>query len=122
MRNDYENSEKEFQTENYVNLIKKEEENDPLNMGNSIIKSEKENLDLETVVNFETPCKKSLDISNVKSHKCSICIRSFRSFKRLSKHRAAEHEGEEPFKCHICDARFFKKITMNRHLTSVHEG
>ena len=122
MRNDYENSEKEFKTENYVNLIKKEEENDPLTMGNSIIKSEKEFLNLETVVNFETPCKKSLDISNVKSHKCSICIRSFRSFKRLSKHRAAEHEGEEPFKCHICDARFFKKITMNRHLTSVHEG
>ena len=121
MRNDYENSEKEFQTENDVNLIKKEEENDPLNMGNSIIKSEKEFLNSETV-NFETLCKKSLDISNVESHKCSICISSFRSSKRLSQHIVAEHEGEKPFKCHICDARFFKQKTMKRHLTSVHAG
>ena len=67
--NDYENLENSkeiFQTENNSIVIKMEpefiiEENDPLNLSNSIIKSEEKFFKSETVVNNETTTNKSRD-------------------------------------------------------------
>ena len=40
----------------------------------------------------------------------------------MKKHVESVHAGKKPFKCDICDYRFFRKSVMKSHVESVHGG
>ena len=40
----------------------------------------------------------------------------------LKKHFASVHEGNNPFKCKVCNGKFSQKSNLNQRVTFVHEG
>ena len=40
----------------------------------------------------------------------------------MKKHISAIHEEMKAFKCKMCEKRFTTKSSMEKHMTSVHEG
>ena len=52
---------------------------------------------------------------------CNICDASFTSKISLNRHIVSVHEGKKPFKCDICNASFSENNYLNRHIEAVHD-
>ena len=133
--NDYgnpENNEEILQTKNDAIVIKMEpefiiEDNDPLNLSNSIIKSEEKFLKSETVVNNETTTNKSRD-QKVIVKRQNFIQKLHPSSDSLSK-KAQDILNEslgisnvKSFKCSICNSAFTSSQGLSVHVAAVHEG
>ena len=60
-------------------------------------------------------------ISGEKSFKCSICDSTFSKKLDVNRHIDSVHEGKRPYKCSFCNISFGIKQNLTRHITSVHE-
>ena len=134
MGDDYENpenSEEIFQIENDSIAIKMEPEfmieTDPLNLSNSIIKSEEKFLKSETVVSNETTTNKSRD-QKVIVKRQKFIQKLHPSSDSLSK-KAQDILNEslgisnvKSFKCSICNSGFTSNQGLSVHFAATHEG
>ena len=60
-------------------------------------------------------------ISGEKSFKCSIFDSTFSKKLDVNRHIDSVHEGKRPYKCSFCSVSFGIKQNLTRHITSVHE-
>ena len=51
---------------------------------------------------------------------CNICDESFTSKISLNRHIVSVHEGKKPFKCAICDTSLSENSYFSRHIEAVH--
>ena len=51
----------------------------------------------------------------------SLCDYSAAEKGHLKYHISAKHDGEKPFECNFCDAKFPAKGSRNKHLKDVHK-
>ena len=55
------------------------------------------------------------------SFKCSKCNSTFSKKLDVNRHIDSVHEGKRPYKCSFCNISFGIKQNLTRHITSVHE-
>ena len=60
-----------------------------------------------------------------KPYQCDKCNESFAEFRILKNHTIRVHQGNEEekwFKCSFCESRFSRTDSLQRHISSFHEG
>ena len=59
------------------------------------------------------------EASNMKVHRCSMCLEEFNSAAELKEH-ATLHTGEKPFRCNTCHEGFYFKYQVQLHVKTFH--
>ena len=55
-------------------------------------------------------------------HACSKCGASFSTRKDLQQHNETVHEGKKPYKCTLCEERFYQEFTLRKHIKTIHKS
>ena len=64
----------------------------------------------------------NLKNKDIKTHKCSICDKTFEHKPNLVRHSVTVHQGVKPHQCEQCKKKFGLKQHLLRHLINIHQA